>query len=208
MAGHRPLVLASGSPRRRALLAQLGIALEVAPSDVDESELPGEGARDYVARLARVKAQRAPMAEGVAVLAADTAVVLDGRIFGKPRDPAHARQMLLELSGREHSVVTGVQALGPLGSASAVVETRVWFSPIPPAQADWYVATGEPMDKAGAYGIQDRGGVFVQAIEGSYSNVVGLPLGEALSLLERVGFALPWGTRTAAATGAGTKTRT
>lgn len=192
MPGPPALVLASSSPRRRALLAQLGIALEVAPSHVDESELPGERPGEYVARLAKEKARRARRPEGATVLAADTAVVLDGRVFGKPRDAADARRMLLELSGREHSVVTGVHAQGPLGSASAVVETRVRFGPIAPALADWYVGTGEPMDKAGAYGIQDRGGVFVQALDGSYSNVVGLPLWEALGLLERVGFALPW----------------
>ncbi len=192
MSGPYSLILASSSPRRRALLAQLGIELVVAPSHVDESERPGELPRDYVARLAREKAQRAKRPQGATALAADTSVVLGGRIFGKPRDAADARRMLLELSGRGHSVLTGVHAEGPLGSASAVVETHVRFSEIAPAQADWYVATGEPMDKAGAYGIQDRGGMFVEAIEGSASNVVGLPLTETLGLLARVGFALPW----------------
>jgi len=192
MAAPNPLLLASSSPRREALLAQLGIALEVSPAHVDESERAGEGARTYVLRLAREKALSVRAASGATVLAADTAVVLGGQIFGKPRDPAQARQMLLSLSGREHEVVTGVWAAGPLGRAEVAVATRVLFRALTRAEAEWYVATGEPMDKAGGYAIQDRGGIFVARIDGSYSNVVGLPLAETLALLEQVGFVLPW----------------
>ena len=187
------LVLASGSPRRRELLAQLGIALQVAPSAVAEGGRPGEGARAYVARIAEEKARAvAAQRPGAVVLGADTEVVLDGRVFGKPRDPADARAMLGALAGREHEVLSGVFAIGPGGAHGTVVSTRVRFRPIAPAEAAWYVATGEPMDKAGAYGIQGRGGIFVEAIEGSYSNVVGLPLAETLALLARVGLRLPW----------------
>ncbi len=192
MATSSTLILASTSPRRRALLAQLGIALQVSSAHVDESERAGEDARAYVERLAREKATSVRGAPGATLLAADTAVVLGGQIYGKPRDPAHARQMLLSLSGREHEVITGVYAAGHLGIAKVAVSTRVLFRTLTEAEAEWYVATGEPMDKAGGYAIQDRGGIFVARIDGSYSNVVGLPLAETLALLERVGFALPW----------------
>ncbi len=193
MTPETPLLLASGSPRRRHLLAQLGLALEIVPPDVDESERPGEMAEAYVLRLAREKGTVvASRHAGRVVLAADTAVVVDGRLFGKPGDAVHARAMLRELSGRAHQVVTGVWAVGPQGERSTAVSTAVRFRALSDEEIAWYVGTGEPMDKAGAYGIQDRGGAFVAAIDGSYSNVVGLPLAEALALLGQVGFALPW----------------
>jgi septum formation protein len=193
MSDSQALVLASSSPRRRQLLEQLGLRLLVAPSQVDEAELPGEPMRAYVARVARAKGIAVAAARpGEVVLAADTSVGLDGRLFGKPRDAEDAVRMLRELGGRTHEVVTGVFAAGPGGVYETVVVTRVRFRPVGEAEAAWYVATGEPMDKAGGYGIQDRGGMFVEAIEGSYSNVVGLPLAETLPLLARAGLRLPW----------------
>ena len=198
----RTLLLASGSPRRRRLLEQLGIPLEVAPPRVDERERPGEAPRDYVLRLSREKGEEVAKARPDRILlAADTAVVVEGaRIFGKPADAGQARSMLRELSGREHEVVTGVFASGPGGARSVAVSTRVRFKAIGAGEIDWYVASGEPMDKAGAYAIQDRGGAFVASIEGSHSNVVGLPLCESLALLAEVGLELPWD---AAGTGGG-----
>lgn len=193
MSERNTLILASGSPRRRQLLGQLGIPLQVEPPDVDEIDLPGEGAESYVLRVARKKGQAIAVTRpGRVVLAADTAVVVDGRLFGKPGSEAQARQMLGELSGRGHEVVTGVFAAGPEGEAALAVTTRVRFRSLSAEEIAWYVSTGEPMDKAGGYAIQDRGGAFVAAIEGSYSNVVGLPLAESLALLERAGLELPW----------------
>ncbi|MFL5273583.1 MAG: Maf family protein [Anaeromyxobacteraceae bacterium] len=183
------LTLASRSPRRRELLGQLGLALEVSPADTDESPRPGEPAEAYVARVAREKAG-AVRAE--TVLAADTSVVLDGAILGKPADDADARRMLRALSGREHEVLSAVCARR-LGREEAVVVTsRVAFAPLRDDAIAWYVATGEPRDKAGAYAVQGAGGAFVVAISGSVSNVVGLPLAETLALLGRLGFRLPW----------------
>ncbi|MBI5547582.1 MAG: septum formation inhibitor Maf [Deltaproteobacteria bacterium] len=187
------LVLASGSPRRRALLGQMGIPLQVEPPDVDEGDLPGERPMDFVTRVARKKGLAVLQAHpGRIVLAADTAVVLEGRLFGKPADFAHAKQMLRELAGRVHEVVTGVFVAGPLAERSLAVTTRVRFRALSEEEIGWYVATSEPMDKAGAYAIQERGGAFVESIEGSTSNVVGLPLAESLELLESVGLELPW----------------
>jgi septum formation protein len=185
------LVLASQSPRRRELLAQLGLALEVRPAHADESRAPGEAPPEYVLRVARDKARAVA---GEVVLAADTAVVLGGEVLGKPADAADARRMLTALSGTVHEVLTAVvvrRAAAAL-ELDAVVATRVRFSSLSPAELDWYVATGEPLDKAGAYAIQGAGGAFVLAVEGSVSNVVGLPLAETAALLRRAGFALPW----------------
>lgn len=188
-----PLVLASGSPRRAALLGSLGLALQRAPPEVDESPLAGERAHDYVRRLARVKGRSVAQAHPArVVVAADTCVVLDERLLGKPKDVLDARRTLAELAGREHEVVTGVWAAGPRGEAEALVSTRVRFRALSAEEIAWYVETGEPMDKAGSYAIQERGGAFVEAIDGSYSNVVGLPLAETLALLAKVGQRLPW----------------
>lgn len=187
------LVLASASPRRRELLAQLGVVLEVRPAHTDESVRPGEPARDYVLRVAREKARAV---QGDLVLAADTAVVLGGEILGKPADAADAARMLRALSGTRHEVMTAVcvrRTSGPLGvDLDTVVASEVRFAQLTPGQIAWYVATREPFDKAGAYAIQGAGGAFVEAISGSVSNVVGLPLAETTELLRRAGFPLPW----------------
>ena len=185
------LVLASQSPRRRELLEQLGVALEVRPAHADESVHPGEAAPDYVLRVARDKARTVA---GDFVLAADTAVVLRGEVLGKPRDAADARRMLSALSGTAHEVLTGVcvRRAAVRIEASAVVSSTVRFAKLSPAQIAWYVETREPLDKAGAYAIQGAGGAFVLGVEGSVSNVVGLPLAETADLLRRAGFPLPW----------------
>jgi septum formation protein len=192
------LVLASRSPRRRDLLTRAGIDLTVAPADVDESIQPGESPRAYVSRVARAKAYAVGGREREVVLAADTAVVLEGAILGKPCDRADAHRMLRALSGKTHEVLTGLFLLGatPGGTNPAegevVVASTVTFVPLSDAQIAWYVATGEPLDKAGAYAIQGAAGAFVRSIVGSVSNVVGLPLVETLELLGRLGFRLPW----------------
>ena len=187
------LVLASQSPRRRELLGQLGIPLEVRPAHADESVAPGERPRAYVLRVAREKARAVP---GELVLAADTAVVLGDEVLGKPEGADDARRMLRALSGTEHEVLTAVvirrASPAPALELDAVVATRVRFAPLSPAAVEWYVSTGEPLDKAGAYAIQGAGGAFVLAVEGSVSNVVGLPLAETAALLRRAGFPLPW----------------
>jgi septum formation protein len=186
------LTLASRSPRRRELLEQIGIALEVLPADTDESVHAGEGARGYVLRVAREKARAVA---GALVLGADTAVVLEGVVLGKPADAADAVRMLRALSGTRHEVLTGVCVRrggpDPL-ELEAVVRTEVEFAPLGEAEIAWYVSTGEPLDKAGAYAIQGAGGAFVREVRGSVSNVVGLPLAETADLLRRAGLALPW----------------
>jgi septum formation protein len=188
------LVLASQSPRRRELLEQLGIALDVRPAHVDEAVRAGEAPGDYVLRIARDKARAVP---GDVVLAADTAVVLRGEVLGKPRDAADARRMLSALSGTTHEVLTGVcvRRTSVRIEASLVASSSVRFARLSPAQIAWYVGTGEPLDKAGAYAIQGAGGAFVLGVEGSVSNVVGLPLAETADLLRRAGFPLPWESR-------------
>lgn len=187
------LVLASQSPRRRELLEQLGLAFEVRPAHADETVLPGEAPRAYVLRVAREKARAVA---GDLVLAADTAVVLGDEVLGKPEGPDDARRMLRALSGTRHAVLTGVcvrRASGALAvELDAVVSTAVAFAPLSAEQIDWYVRTGEPLDKAGAYAIQGAGGAFVVSVEGSVSNVVGLPLVETVALLREAGLPLPW----------------
>ncbi|MDR0965756.1 MAG: Maf family protein [Myxococcales bacterium] len=189
------LVLASASPRREALLSQFGLPLRVDPPAIDERTLPGESALMLASRLARMKgsavAERARNRDGV-VLAADTVVALDGQLLGKPESPDHARHMLQSLSGKAHSVVTGLFVSSPRHRESMAVETRVRFRTLSDAQIDWYVVTGEPLDKAGAYAIQGLGGAFVESIDGSHSNVIGLPLAETMAALRRAGLRLPW----------------
>jgi septum formation protein len=193
--GQTRLVLASASPRRRQLLEQLGLAFEVKPTGADESVRSGEGPRAYVERIAREKAAAGATASPDAlILAADTAVVLGERILGKPANREEAKEMLETLSGREHRVITGVALAGPVRDGCAV-ETRVTFRRLSAAEIAWYVATGEPLDKAGAYAVQGAGGAWVERIDGSVSNVVGLPLAETLGLLAGVGFTLPWENR-------------
>lgn len=176
------VVLASASPRRIELLGRYVAGLEVRPADIDESVLPGEGAVLYVRRLAEQKAA-AVGRPGEVVIAADTTVEVAGEILGKPVDAADAARMLRLLSGRAHHVHTGV-AVGP---TVFVVTTEVRFVALSEAAIAWYVATGEPFDKAGAYAIQGHGGAFVRSISGSHSGVVGLPLAEVLTALSAQG---------------------
>ncbi len=186
------LVLASGSPRRRGILERLGFEFSVRPVDIDESPVGDEAPGDYVLRLARAKAAAAAR-PGELVLAADTIVAAGGEMLGKPRDAGDARLMLRRLSGREHQVHTGV-ALCDLERALqlAVVESvEVRFAALSAQEIDWYVATGEPLDKAGAYGVQGYGALFVEAVRGSYSSVVGLPIATTYQLLRRAGYYPP-----------------
>ncbi|MFP5430263.1 MAG: Maf family protein [Gammaproteobacteria bacterium] len=183
-----PLFLASTSPRRRELLQQLGLAFSVLNVAVDESVREGERPGDYVVRLAREKAAAglAALNEGV-VVAADTSVVLDDQVLGKPASEVDAMAMWERLSGRMHRVLTGV-AVGDGRHVEAVlVSTRVHFRPLSRTEMEAYWRSGEPADKAGGYAIQGLGAVFVDAIEGSYTNVVGLPLSETAALLARFG---------------------
>jgi septum formation protein len=187
---HLLLILASASPRRQELLASAGIAFEIIPSEADEGTGEGEDPEDYVRRLARCKA--ADVAEKHRqrwVLAADTIVVIDGSILGKPKDPPEAREMLERLSGREHRVITGYCILqassGKRREGRAV--TRVRFKKLSPGEIQWYLDTGEPFDKAGAYAIQGKAAFMVEEITGSYTNVVGLPLCEVIEGLEELG---------------------
>ncbi len=182
------LVLASASPRRRRLLAGLGLAFAVRPVEIDETPRPGEPPADYVVRLAREKAA-ARGAPGELVLAADTTVVLDGELLGKPEGPAGARAMLARLAGRGHEVLSGVALFEPASGceASALESTRVEMAPMSDEELDWYVATGEPLDKAGAYAVQGLGALFVDAVRGSWSNVVGLPIAATYRLFARLG---------------------
>ena len=190
--GQTRLLLASASPRRRQLLQELGLRFEVQAADIDESVGPGEAPHDYVARVAHEKAAVIARREpGAVVLAADTSVVLGDVILGKPNSAEHAAQLLASLSGRTHVVLTAVALEGEARGAT-VVETRVVFRPLTGKEIHWYVQTGEPLDKAGAYALQGAGGAFVTRIEGSVSNVVGLPLVETLALLQRAGIAMPW----------------
>ncbi len=188
------LILASSSPRRAEVLRDAGIAFDLRPSDVDETRRPGEPAQKLVARLAEAKARAASLAvrgEGdFIVIGADTVVELDGEIFGKPRDAAHAAEMLGMLSGRTHHVLSGVFLLRiPDGATrSAVESTSVTFAPLDRAEIESYVATGEPLDKAGAYAIQGHAGRHIARIEGCYFNVVGLPLARLHLMLGELGW--------------------
>lgn len=190
------LILASGSPRRREMLQNLGVEFLPRPVDIDESPLDKECPEPYVLRLARAKAQaaahRATGDEQAVILAADTIVALDGALLGKPRDLTDARRMLGQLSGRTHEVLTGVAVAATSGepTRAEVERTRVRFGELSAAEIEWYVASGEPLDKAGAYGIQGLGALFVDRLDGNYSNVVGLPLPLTYRLLAEVGFSL------------------
>lgn len=192
------LILASGSPRRRELLEGLGLEFTVRPADVDETPHPGEDPVAYVERLAREKAEwKAAPTE--LILAADTTVFLGNEILGKPEDAIDAHRMLKALSGRTHEVATGValhrpsSATTPAQTLSTVERTTVTFAHLTDEEITWYIATQEPMDKAGAYAIQGLGGLFVPRIEGSYSNVVGLPVSVVYGLLGEVGFGVRGG---------------
>ncbi|MBM4346117.1 MAG: septum formation protein Maf [Deltaproteobacteria bacterium] len=220
-----PLALASGSPRRKELLERLGFAVRVMPSEVDEAQWPGELPEDYVKRLARAKVlaavrrieatlyasdseARRQFAHGPAILAsrgddglrwvlgADTVVVLDDVIFGKPQDAQEAREMLSRLSGREHLVITAFCLYDLRRSREGIeaVRTVVRFKPLSRGEVDAYVSAGESMDKAGGYAVQGVGSYLVEALHGSYTNVVGLPLCQVVEMMEAMGArdVLPW----------------
>lgn len=182
-----PILLASASPRRSELLRQIGIVHEVRPVVVDESAHPGEAPAAYVLRLAQAKAralwQQLSPYERRPVLAADTTVVLEGEIFGKPADAAESRAMLQRLSGRTHQVHTAVALVHATGSAARVSSSDVSLRELSAAEFDWYWSTGEPADKAGGYAVQGRAAIFIRHISGSYSGVMGLPLFETWELL-------------------------
>lgn len=182
------LVLASASPRRRDLLAQVGLRPEVVPADVDETPYVGESPDTYVTRVAKAKAEAVAARRGDAVvLAADTTVDLDGRILGKPADVDDARRMLRSLSARTHRVHTGVVVVAEGLVRHQVITTLVTFVPVDEVTLEWYLGTGEPFDKAGAYAVQGAGGVLVERVQGSVSNVVGLPLAPTVALLSSAG---------------------
>ncbi|ACT49866.1 Maf family protein [Methylovorus glucosotrophus] len=190
------LYLASRSPRRAELLQQLGLETIFMAADVDESPLPDEAPHDYVLRLARAKAEtglaawQAQGGEALPLLAADTTVAIDGLILGKPEDDADARAMLLRMSGRWHEVHTGVAVASASGVHVRLSTTRVEMTTLDEATIQAYIATGEPRDKAGAYGIQGLASTFIRRIEGSYSGVMGLPVFETSELLKQAGISV------------------
>jgi len=184
------VVLASASPRRRELLRRLGIEPEVRVADVDEAPHPGEAPAATVARLAATKARAVEAPVDALVVAADTEVVLDRTVLGKPAHAAEARTVLRALSGRTHLVLTGVHVLHGDREASAVEVTEVRFRDLGDDEIEAYIVTGEPFDKAGGYGIQGAGGMFVERIDGSDTNVVGLPLATVVRLAAQVGVPL------------------
>lgn len=186
-----PLVLASASPRRRELLARLGLEVIPAPVDIDESPLPGEPQLTVPLRLAQRKAAAAQERfSSFPVLAGDTVVICDGRILGKPRDNKDAREMLLTLRGRAHLVATASALFYAGKSASALDVVTVSFSAFPLALLDWYLAGHEWQDKAGAYALQGQAAVFVERVEGNVQAVVGLPLARLPQLFSQVGLQL------------------
>ena len=183
------VILASASPRRRDLLTMIGITHEVIPADVDETYGPEEVPRAHAERLAREKASvLAARAPDAVIIAADTIVVVDGDVLGKPRDAEEAARMLRRLAGRTHTVFTAVAVASGAKILSGVEEVGVTFRPLDDATITSYVATGEPMDKAGAYGIQGYGAAIVERIDGDYFAVMGLAIGRMLALLRELGF--------------------
>jgi septum formation protein len=179
MTARPPFILASSSPRRRELLRQVGLDFAVDPADVDERMLPGESPEAFAVRVAVNKARAAAGRAGHGiVIAADTIVVLGDEVLGKPADPRDAARMLGLLSGKEHRVLTGLAVMDVRSGRmeTRLASTKVWFRKLDRREIEAYVATGEPLDKAGAYGIQEKGSLLVQRIEGCYFNVVGLPL--------------------------------
>jgi septum formation protein len=183
------LILASASPRRAELLASAGFDFQVRPADVDETPHPGEPPQAYALRVARDKAAVIAAAcreSGNQVLAADTVVVVDGQIKGKPVDAADARRMLKTLSGKAHDVITGVVVRAGGHEIAETVATRVHVLPLSDDEIAWYIASGEPEGKAGGYAIQGRAARFIERIEGSWSNVVGLPIATVHGMLKRL----------------------
>jgi septum formation protein len=187
MSGCR-VVLASSSPRRQQLLDLIGIAHEVRPANIDETMRAGEAPRRHAERLAREKATRiATRDPDLITIGADTVVVINRKVLGKPRDMAEAVQMLSQLSGREHTVITAVAVARGKKLRSAIEEVRVKFRRLREDEIEAYVATGEPMDKAGAYGIQGYGATIVECIDGDYFAVMGLPLARLTALMRDLG---------------------
>lgn len=188
MSGSLRVILASASPRRRELLTLIGIAHEVRPADVDESVFADEAPAPHAERLARAKAHAlAGLHPHAVIIAADTIVVVDGDILGKPRDVAHAAEMLLRLAGREHTVYTAIAVARDDRTESAVEAVRVTMRAMSEGEVAAYIATGEPMDKAGAYGIQGYGATIVERVDGDYFSVMGLGLRRLVELLARLG---------------------
>ena len=180
------LILASASPRRAELLRAAGVSFTVRAADIDEACRPGEPAADYVLRLAGEKAEAVARGDEL-VLGADTTVVIDGEIVGKPTDAADAARMLRALGGRWHEVLTAVHLRRGSQIRAEVAITRVKFAPLSDEEIKWYIASGEPFDKAGAYAIQGYASLFIERIEGSYSNVVGLPVQLVYQLARELG---------------------
>lgn len=184
------LVLASASPRRARILSELGVSFRVAPSHLPEELLPGESGAAAAERLACAKAAAAAASETLPVLAADTVVLCQGRVLGKPESEPEAAAMLRALQGRTHEVVTGLCLIADGSSRSGIATTRVRFRAMSEAEIAWYVATGEPLDKAGGYHVDGKGALFIEAVEGSPSNVAGLPVALLLRLVREAGLAL------------------
>ena len=180
------LILASQSPRRREILTNAGIPFLVRAASVPEAQNAGETPHEYVSRLSRSKAEAVEMFSGEVILGADTVVLLDGKVLEKPANDRQAREMLHALSGREHSVLTGICLRHAAGLVSNVEETRVQFCSLTADEIDQYAGSGEPMDKAGAYGIQGLASKFIERINGCYFNVVGLPIALVYRELKRV----------------------
>jgi septum formation protein len=180
------LILASASPRRSELLRAAGFTFDVIVANVDERTRDGEDAASYVRRLAAEKSAAVRAENGAVILAADTAVVVDGDILGKPRDDAEAAEMLRRLSGRWHEVMTGISLRTATHELGMVETTRVQVASLSNADMSWYVSSGEGRDKAGAYAIQGLASRFIPRIDGSYANVVGLPVAAVVALLQRI----------------------
>ena len=178
-------MLASQSPRRSEILRQAGIPFTLRVAAVDETPLKGEKPEDYVVRLAELKALAVPAGPGETVLGADTTVVIDGEMLGKPADAADARRMLARLSGRQHEVITGICLKRGVEVVRDCATTKVWFALMSAREIEEYVSSGEPMDKAGAYAIQGLASKFIEKIDGCYFNVVGLPVALVFGHLQR-----------------------
>jgi len=192
MSNYPQIILASGSPRRKEMLENLGIEITIIPSRADETELPGETPEEHVIRLSIDKAKEVSERQDVAgrwFIGSDTIVLQDGMILGKPANPAEATEMLRALSGKSHRVLSGYAIIDREKKeiVADVVSTEVRFRKLTETEIAGYIATGEPMDKAGSYAIQGMGGVFVESINGSYNNVVGMPLCQVVQVLERMG---------------------
>ena len=187
----KQLVLASASPRRSEILRGLGLGFEIEPADIDESRLGDEAAEIYVERVARSKAGKRSR-PGTLTIAADTIVVIEDSILGKPLGPDDAKRMLARLAGREHEVLTAVAVLDTDSGSlrSSVERSRVRIAAMTPPEIEWYVATREPLDKAGAYAIQGLGSLFVESVEGNYTNIVGLPVPTLYRLVAELGYSL------------------